>query len=88
MGDDRHATGQQLGPSRVDQQVAAVVGAVEGDLVVGAGHVAVFQLGLGDGGAEVDVPQRRSVLLVGLATRQVAQERRLAGALGSSPMVV
>ena len=56
--------------------------AMEGELVVRAGHVAVFHLGLGDRGAFVDVVQRRRVLLVGLAAREVVQERQLADPLG------
>ena len=75
MGDHRHATGQQLGPSGVDEQVALAVTAMEGELVVRPGHVAVLHLGLRDGGALVDVVQRRRVLLVGLAAGQVVQER-------------
>ena len=50
--------------------------------MVRARHVLVDQFGLGDRGAEVDVPQRRRLLLVRLAASQVAQERRLAGADG------
>ena len=81
MGDDRDATGEQLRASRVDQQIAAAVAAMERDLVVRARHLAVFHLGLGDRGAVVDVLQRRRVLLVRLAAGQVAQERPLADAL-------
>ena len=48
--------------------------------MVGAGPLAVLDLGLGDGGAVVDVPHRRRLGAVGLAAGQVAQERGLAGA--------
>ena len=41
----------------------------EADPVVGAGQLAVDQLGLGDGGAEVDVPQGGRLVLVGVARR-------------------
>ena len=40
--------------------------------------LAVFQLGLGNRSAEINIPQRRCLLRVGLIARQVAQERRLA----------
>jgi hypothetical protein len=52
----------------------------ERDLVVGARAFAVFHLGLRDGGAEVDVPEGRCLLAVGLAAGDVAEERPLAGA--------
>ena len=48
--------------------------------VVGAGPLAVLDLGLGDGGAVVDVPERRRLGAVGLAAGQVAEEGDLAGA--------
>ena len=58
----------------------SAVGAVERELVVRAGALAVLHLGLGDGGLEVDVPHGRRFLAVGLAARDVAQERPLADA--------
>ena len=45
------------------------------------GWSSVFELGLGDRGAEGHVPERRGVGLVGLAAREVAQERALRGEL-------
>ena len=48
--------------------------------MVGAGTLAVLDLGLGDGRAVVDVPERRGLGAVGLAASEVAQERELAGA--------
>ena len=53
----------------------------EGYLVVEARIFARFQLGLGHCGLEGYVPQARSVLLVGFATGQIAQERLLGHAL-------
>ena len=53
---------------------------VERQQVVGAGTLAVLDLGLGDGRAVVDVPHRRGVRAVGLAAGEVAQERLLARA--------
>ena len=53
----------------------------ESYLVVEARIFARFQLGLGHCGLEGHVPQARSVLLVGLATGQIAQERLLGHAL-------
>ena len=77
VGDEGDAGRDQLGPGGLDEDRLAVVGAAERDAVVGAGHLAVLELGLGDRGAEVDVPQHRRLGLVGLAPRQVAQERPL-----------
>ena len=55
---------------------------METQRVIRTRHLAVFELGLRDGGTEVDVPERRRLGLVGLAPRQVVQERALAGAPG------
>ena len=74
--DERDAGGDQLGAGGLD--VDRSVGVVVRDPVVGAGVVAGLELGLGDGGLVGDVPQRRGVLLVGLAAGDVAQERALA----------
>ena len=49
--------------------------------------LAVLQLGLGDGGVEVDLPQGRGVGLVGQALGQQAQERPLGGRRACSPTV-
>ena len=54
-------------------------GSAEPEPVVGAGLLAVLELGLGDGGLVVDVPQGRGLGRVGLAAGQVAQERPLGG---------
>ncbi len=82
MGDQRHAGGDELGPGGLDEDRALLT--VEGDLVEGAGPLAVLQLGLGHGGAEADVPEGRRLGEVGLAAQQVAQER----ALGDRPRLV
>ena len=80
VGHERDARGEQLGARRLDEHVTGAVGLVEPEAVVGGGLVAVLELGLRDGRAEVDVPQRRGQRLVGLAAFDVAQERELARA--------
>ncbi len=84
MGDQRHARRQQLGACGVDHHVALPVGAMERHLVVGAGAVAIFHLGLGDRGLEVDVPHRGCVLGVGLTAGEIAQEGALADPAAAS----
>ena len=74
---ERDAGGDQLGAGRVDPDRG--VRALEADLVVGAGDLAVLQLGLGDRGAEVDVPQGGRLGPVGQVTMEQAQEAALAG---------
>ena len=59
VGDEGDAADEQLGPGGRDDDGLAAVGAVERDVVVGAGALAVLQLGLGDRGLEVDVPEAR-----------------------------
>ncbi len=78
MGDQRHAGGQQLRPGGRDQHRAGrrAVG-LERDPAVLAGYLPVLELGLGDGGAERHVPQRRPVGEVRLAEGKIAQERAL-----------
>ncbi len=56
--------------------------AVENKGVVGPGAFPLHQLGLGDGGPEIDVPQRRRFGRIGLAPTQEAQEGLLGGAAG------
>ena len=53
---------------------------MEREFVVGAGTFAVFHFGLGYCSLEVHIPHGWSFLTVGLAARQVAQERFLADA--------
>ncbi len=57
----------------------------ERDTVHGARALAVLELGLGDGGAKVDVPQRRRLQLVGLTSREQAQEGALRDPLRELP---
>jgi hypothetical protein len=83
MRDERDACGQQFGPGRLDEHLRRRVGRRgEADAVVRAGALAVLELGLRDGGAIRDVPQRRGLRLVRLAAGKVAQEPELADALG------
>ncbi len=74
VGDQRHARGHELGPGRLDLEVA------EAQPVVCAGLLAVLHLGLGHRRLVVDVPQRGCLRGVGLAARQVVQEHALARA--------
>ena len=78
VGHHGHAGGEQLGAGGVDEQVGTV-GKVEGQAVVGAGTLPVFQLGLGHRSAEGHVPQAGGLALVGLAPGQVAEEGPLGG---------
>ena len=64
------------------------VAAGERDPVVGAGALAVLELGLGDRGAEGDVPEGRRLLGVGLAAGEVVQEHPLRGGAGATPTIV
>ena len=64
----------------VDPDVGGVADTGEAELVVGARHLLVLELGLGDGGLEGDVPQRRRLDLVRLTGVQVVEERQLADA--------
>ena len=59
MRDEGHATREEFGTGRLDLDGPVAVGAGEGDAVVVGGTLAVLELGLGDGGAKVDVPQGR-----------------------------
>ncbi len=69
---------EQFGTRRLDVDVARAVGLVEGDAVVRGLLIAIFELCLGDGGAEVDIPQRGRERLVRLAALVVADEPELA----------
>ena len=77
------AGGQQFGAGGLDVDLLAV-GGEERVAVVGAGHLAVLELGLGHGGAEGDVPQGGGLGHVGVAGGQVGQE----GALGDGAGLV
>jgi hypothetical protein len=78
--DQRDAGRDQLGPGGLDEDWA--VRGVEGDPVVGARALPVLQFGLGDRGAERDVPEGRRLLGVGLSSGEVVQEHPLCGGAG------
>jgi len=88
VGDEGHAGGQQFGPRRLDLDGTVPVHAVEGDAVVGAGLLAVFELGLGHGGTKVHVPQCRGLPLIDMAGSEEVQEAPLDVRRARSPMVV
>ena len=82
VSDERDTTGQQFRPRRIDVHRAGVVGAIEGDAVIGAGTLAVLEFGLGDGRSKVDIPERRRFGRVDLLSRHHLEERALADRLG------
>ena len=78
MGDERDAGRHQLRSSRLDLDGMAVVRRPhEAEPVVEARILLVDELGLGNRGLEVDVPQRRRLLPVGLTACQEAEETTL-----------
>ena len=80
VGDERDAGRHELGPSRLDLDRGPVARCPhEAEAVVEARLLLVDELGLGDGGLEVDVPQRRRLVPVGLVARQQAEETSLRG---------
>ncbi|ARX87727.1 hypothetical protein SMD44_07209 [Streptomyces alboflavus] len=72
------ARGEQFGAGRLDGDGAAVGGA-EAQPMVGAGPLAVLQLGLGDRRAERDVPQGGRLRQVRVAAGEVGEEGPLRG---------
>ncbi len=78
MGHQGDTRGDENRAGGVDDHVAGAVGARETDLVIRARALTIFEFGLGDGGLEVDVPQRGCFLRVGLAAGEIAQEGALA----------
>ena len=74
--------GEELGTGGLDLDRAGAADALEGDAVVARGPLAVHQLGLGDRGAEVDVPQGRGHRGGDLAARQQLEEAALGDGLG------
>src|SRR3546814_4545000 len=84
VGHHGDAGREQLRAGRVDEQRGAV-GTREHELVVGAGQLAVGQLGLRDGRLHVDVPQGRRLAAVGEVALGEAQEAALRGAYGLGP---
>ena len=86
---ERDARGQQLGAGGLDDRRLVGAGGLfevgrgpKASAVVRARAFAVLELGLRDGRAERDVPQRRRLGLVRLAAREIAQERLLGDRLG------
>ena len=80
--DERDAGGEQFRTRGLNENDGVGIGrGREADSVVGAGPFAVFELGLGDGGAEGDIPEGGRLALVSLAACEVAQEGELAHAL-------
>ena len=79
--DERHAGRQQLGTGGLDVDRLAGLLEAERNAMVEARVFARFELGLGHGGLERDVPQARGILLVGLTAFQIAQECLLGHAL-------
>ena len=77
MCDECDACGNQFGASGGDDDIARSVRAFEGHVVICAWAFSIFEFGLRNGGAEVDVPQGRRFLRVCLTTSKVAQERCL-----------
>ena len=80
VGDQGDAGGDQLGPGGLDEQ-RGLVRFPESHPVVGGGTFPVFQLGLGDRRLEIDIPEHRCLLGVGLTPGQVVKECPLTGAL-------
>ena len=90
MRDERDAGGNQLGPRRFDLDAGRRRPSRtrrEPDAMIGAGQLAILELGLRDRGPEVDVPERRRLDLIGQPALQQAQERELRDALRARPMV-
>ena len=93
-----HARGKQFGASRLDADINTVlnrrtgcsglgsargVGDVEGEAVVEARVFAALKLSLSNRSLEGNVPQARSLSLVGLATLKIAQESSLGNLAGT-----
>ena len=74
----RHTGGKQFRPGGVNLN-QATIGLGKCDPVVRPGLLAVLKLSLSNSGAERDVPQRRSEVLIRLAPLEVVQERQLRG---------
>ena len=80
---DADAGGQELGARRRDHERTATLHG-ELEVVVRAGSLAVFDLGLGDGALEIDVPHGGRVSALGVALGMKVEER----ALGHAPGMV
>ncbi len=82
MGDKRNAARDHLRSRGLYLDRALRVRSCEGDAVVGAGPFAVLELGLGDGGAKVDVPKGWRDSRVDLAAAEHREEAALGDGLG------
>ena len=80
MRDERDACRNQFRSGRVDLDEGRV-GAREPDAMVGAGLFTILELRLCDSRAEIDVPQRWSLELIGDAAIEQPQECRLRDSL-------
>jgi hypothetical protein len=80
VGHEGDAGRKQFRSGCLDDEIAAAIGLVECDRVISRRAFPFLEFRLRDGGLEVDVPQRRGVLAVGLAPGKVAQEGALRGA--------
>ena len=63
---------KQLGTGRLDEHVATAIDAMKRDSVIRARFFFIDDFSLSDGGLIVDVPDRRRVRLIRLATIEVA----------------
>ena len=82
--DERHARRNELGTRRLDVDERSVR-LSEMDPVIRARLLSILELGLRDGRAEVHVPERWSVDLVGVPARQEPEKGNLRDALGAPP---
>ncbi len=82
VGEEGDAGRDQLRPSGLDQQPVA---AAEAHPVHRSPGLAVLELGLGDRGAEVDVPEGRRLGLVHVPGDEVSEEGRLGNPLRERP---
>src|SRR5690625_7502291 len=80
VSDQTGARRQQFWASGFNEDLFAVVG-IKCVPVVGARYFFIFELGLGDGGLEADVPHGRSFRVIRLTIAEVFME----GPLGDSP---
>ncbi len=85
VGEQGDAGGDQLRAGGLDERVRAAVDGAEAHAMHRARALAVLELGLRDGGLEVDVPERGRLELVGLAARQQPEKGPLRDAPRERP---